>query len=110
MISHSLPPKWSLRGEYLESEDGVERYVRGSDGRLDRAKVALILSNYGYKDYAAAFELGADLIGLLRRARCYINEVGSIGKPGDEFFKPNLSDPQTKLAREIDAILKRDDR
>lgn len=63
----ALPAGWTLRGEYLTSEDGTERYV-------------MTLSNYGYPEHCRAWELGAkvgELLAALRavdRADVYVHE------------------------------------
>jgi hypothetical protein len=47
-----LPDGWSLKGDWLKSEDGYERYVKDDSGKLARHRIALILENHGYADYA----------------------------------------------------------
>lgn len=107
MISHPLPAGWVLRNGYLSNPHVTqERYVLDEKKRVDRAKVALTLRNYGHETFADAWELGADLFGLLRRARAYVPENGTLGDGG---FVPNPDDPATKLAREIDAVLQQED-
>jgi hypothetical protein len=56
-INGNLPAGWSIAGEYMKREDGVESWVGKSSGGLDFSKVACILQNYGHDTHAALWQV-----------------------------------------------------
>lgn len=60
-----LPPRWSYKAPFLKDDEGTERYVLNSNGKLDRLKVALILENHGHPEHAEAWRTGSETHGAL---------------------------------------------
>ncbi len=52
-----LPAHWSIKGQYMTSEDGCQRFIHDESGKVDRLRVATVLENHGYEDHARLWHL-----------------------------------------------------
>jgi hypothetical protein len=62
----ALPPGWHWERStgWLVDPDGVVRYMYDATGRVDRAKVALCMSNHGFADHAEWWRTGSAPMAL----------------------------------------------
>ena len=52
-INIILPDGWRIKGDYLITEDGDEKYILGDDKKINYSKLITCMSNYGYDNMAA---------------------------------------------------------
>tara|TARA_R110000868_G_scaffold245626_3_gene502175 strand:+ start:1034 stop:1411 length:378 start_codon:yes stop_codon:yes gene_type:complete len=104
----ALPTKWRIDSDFIYDMNDYPRYIKQKDGKIDRMKIALILENHGYEDYAKAWTTTAieaaapEMLKALELAESFLSVHVSDGSVG---YSQSCHEGNTELLESIRSVI-----